>query len=109
MEEPQPGRYVDISMPGYVKKILVRFKHEVPKKTQYSSYQPPPRKYGKKSQETLPEDTTVKVNAERIKILQQVIGGVLYDARTVDCKVLAALSSIASKESRETEGTEKRV
>ena len=70
-------RYVDIFMPGYVKKILPRFKHEVPKRPQYSPYQPPPRKYGTESQETLPEDTTTKVNTERIKIVQKVIDGVL--------------------------------
>ena len=43
-------RYVDISMPGYVKKSLVRFKHEVPKRPQYSPYQPQLRKYGTESQ-----------------------------------------------------------
>ena len=33
-------RYVDISMPGYVKKMLARFKHEEPNTPQYSPYQP---------------------------------------------------------------------
>ena len=57
-------QYMDISMPGYVKKMLVRFKHEMPKRPHYSTYQPLTRKYGTESQETLPEDTTAKVNAE---------------------------------------------
>ena len=102
-------RYVDISMPGYVKKILARFKHDEPSRPQYSPYQPPSRKYGTESQETMPQDITPKVNTERIKRIQQVVGGVLYYARAVDCTVLAALSSIASEQSEATEGTEKKV
>ena len=58
-------------------KTLARFNHEEPKKPQYSLYQPLPCKYGNESQETIPEDTTTKANAEQIKIVQQVIGGVL--------------------------------
>ena len=57
----------------------------------------------------MPQDTTPKVNAERIKRIQQVVGGVLYYARAVGCTVLAALSSIASEQSEATEGTEKKV
>ena len=96
-------------MAGYVKRILARFKHEMPKRPQHSPYQPPPRKYGTESQETLPEDITSKVNPERVKVVQQVIGGVLYYARAVDYTVLASLSSITSKQSQATEGTEKKV
>ena len=83
-------------MPEYVKKVLAQFKHMFPGKLQYSPYQPPPRKYETKSQETLPRDTTAKANAEQIKIVQWVIGGVLYYAHVVDCTVLASLSNIAS-------------
>ena len=89
--------YVDISMLGYVRKILAQFKYEVPRKLRYIAYQPPLRKYGKKSREILPEDTTAEVNAERIKIVQQMIGGVLHYARAVDCTVLVVSSSITGK------------
>ena len=37
------------------------------------------------------------------------VGGVLDYARVVDCTVLSSLSSIASKQSQATEGTEKKV
>ena len=36
-----------ISMPGYVQKMLVRFKHEPPPRDQYSRYQTQLKKYGK--------------------------------------------------------------
>ena len=70
-------RYVDISMSRYFKNILARFKHDDPKKPQYNPYQPPLRKYRTESQDTLPEDTTTKVHSGRIKIIQQVVDGVL--------------------------------
>ena len=47
-------QYVDIVMSGYVKKILAQFKHDDPKRPQFSPYQPPLRKYTTESQETLP-------------------------------------------------------
>ena len=40
-------RTLTISMPGYVQKMLLRFKHEPPSRNQYSPYQPQPRKFGK--------------------------------------------------------------
>ena len=91
-------QYVDISMPGYVKNMLARLKHELPKRPQYSPYQPPPRKYGTKSHNTLPEGTITKVNSERIKIVQQVIGGVLYYTCAVYGTVLASVLSIANEQ-----------
>ena len=72
---------MDISMPGYIKHMLARFKHKVlMKRPQYSQCQPLPHRYWAGSKETLPVDTTANVNAERIKIVQQVISGVLYYA-----------------------------
>ena len=94
-------------MPGYVKKILTQFKHDDPKRPQYSPCHPLPHKYGKESQETLPQDTTTKINAEGIKLIHQVVGEVLYYARAVDCTILAPVSSIAMEQSQATEGTEK--
>ena len=96
-------------MPGYVKKILAQSNHDDPKRPQYSPYQHLPRKYGTESYETRPQDTTVKVNAEQIKIIQQVVGGVFHYARAFNCTVLASLSSIASKQFQATEGTEQQV
>ena len=56
-----------ILMPGYVQKMLVRFKHDVPKTNQNSPYQPAPRKFGKNSDDTIPKDTTKKLDDKRKK------------------------------------------
>ena len=63
----------------------------------------PPCKYGAATQDPLPEDTLDKINETRVKIIQQVIGGVLYYAQAVD------LTSIASEKANATEDTEQRV
>ena len=101
--------YVDISMPRYVAKILQRFKHKKPSRPQHSPYKAPPKKYGKDAQDPIPDDKSPKVDAKRIKRIQQVIGGVLYYARAVDSTVLVALSAIASEQTRATEQTELRI
>ena len=73
-------RYVYISMPWYVAKMIACFKHEAPKQAQHRPYQPEPRKYGKESQDTIPIDDTYKVSEPRVKVIQQVVGGALYYA-----------------------------
>ena len=58
-------RYLDISMPLYADKVLQRFEHKKPNRTQHSPYLPEPRKFGKNAQYPLPEDTSEKVNEKK--------------------------------------------
>ena len=44
--------YVDISMPNYVHKNRVKYKHELPRKTQHCQYEPGPKKCGRESNKT---------------------------------------------------------
>ena len=48
-------RYLDISMPNYIKKVLQRFKHEKPTKPQHCPYKSQPRKFGTDAQDPIPE------------------------------------------------------
>ena len=96
-------------MPGYVQKMLVRFKHEPPPRNQYSPYQPQPRQYGKNVDDTIPVDESPLLDEKRKRVVQQVIGTCLYYARAVDCTILPAISSIASTQAKATEETERRV
>ena len=96
-------------MPGYIKKILQRFHHKMPPKPQHSPYQVAPKIYGAAAQDTIPEDDMAKIDKKRVKVVQQVIGGVLYYSRAVDLTVLPALSSIASKQASATKNTKKKV
>ena len=72
-------------MSGYVQKMLVRFKHNLPKRSQFAPYQAQPRKFGKDSDKPIPEDDSPKLDDERKKVVQQVIGTGLFYARAVDC------------------------
>ena len=102
-------RYLDISMPGYVKKVLQRFKHSKPPKPQHSPYQPQPRKFGAAAQDPIDEDTTPTISDDRINVIQQVVGMVLYYARAIDMTNLPGLSGISSEQSQARESTEARV
>ena len=96
-------------MPGYVQKMLVRFKHNMPKRAQFAPYQAQPRRFGKDSDKPIPEDESPKLDDERKKVVQQVIGTRLFYARAVDCTILPAISSIASEQANATENTEMKI
>jgi hypothetical protein len=73
-----------------VAKLRAKFQHQAPKQPQHSPHRAPPKKYGTAAHDLIPPDTTPPIDAPRIKIIQQVIGGVLYYARAVDMTVLPA-------------------
>ncbi len=87
---------LDISMPGYIKKLLHKYKHKMPKKPQHCPYTPVPKQYGAKEQAPFPADISPKLSNKEIKKIQCVIRSILYYVRVVDITVLMALSSIAS-------------
>ncbi len=99
------ARTLDISMPGYIKKLPHKYKHKMPKKPQYCPYTPAPKQYGAKAQAPLPADISPKISDEEIKEIQCIVGSILYYARAVDITVLMDLSSIASKQTRGTTNT----
>jgi hypothetical protein len=80
-------KHVDISMPGYIKKLLQRFQHEL-QKAQHSPFYCPPKKYGKDAQDPLPVDDSPKLPKTGITRIQQIVGAVLYYARCVDLTLL---------------------
>ncbi len=96
---------LNISMPGYTKKLLQKYKHCMPSKPQHCPYSPAPKQYGAKAQAPLPIDISPTLSANEIKEIQCVIGSILYYACTVDITVLMALSSIAIKQSKGTMNT----
>jgi hypothetical protein len=49
-------RTVDISMPGYIKKLLATYKHRMPDRPQHCPYTPSPKQYGAAAQTPLPLD-----------------------------------------------------
>jgi hypothetical protein len=88
-----------------IKKLLHKYKHKMPKKPQHCPYTPAPKQYGAKAQASLPSNISPKLSDDEIKVIQRVVGGILYYVRGVDITVLMALSSIASKQTRGTTNT----
>ena len=101
--------YVYISMPNYVHKNLVKYKHEPPRKPQHCPYEPAPKKYRRESNEVTEEPESPSVDGEKKKYVQQVLGSFQYYARAVDPTIQQALSAIAEEESKPTERTLERV
>jgi hypothetical protein len=99
------NRTVDISMPGYIKKKIQEYGHIVPNRMQKCPYLPDPKTLGSIAQAPLPPDDTPKLDKKGIKCVQQIVGSILYYARSVDMTVLMALSSIAAKQTKATEKT----
>ena len=52
-------------------------------------------------------DESRKLNKDEITEIMQIVGSLLYYARTIDSTLLMALSNIASAQSKGTEGTQK--
>ncbi len=98
-------RYVDISMPGYIKAKLQEYEHAMPDRIQTCPYSPEPVTYGAKAQAPLAPDTSPELDAKGIKKVQKIVGSILYYARAVDMTVPIALSSIAIEQTRATTKT----
>lgn len=103
------NQHVDISMPNYVEKALLRFEHKKPSKPQLSPFAWSVPKYGAKTQFAALPDPSPPLKPDQIKRLQQIIGVFLYYARAVDSTMLVALGTLAASQTYATENTNKAV
>ena len=67
---------LDIVMPGYIKKQLLKYEHII-KRVQHCPYSPEPKKYDAKAQSPLPQDNSRKLTNKEIKQLQKIVGSIL--------------------------------
>ncbi len=96
---------LDISMLGYFKKVLHKYKHCVPSKLQHCPYSPSPKQNSTKAQEPLPANIPPLLPPDKIKKIQHIIGSILYYARAINITVLMALRYIAIKQTKRTTST----
>ena len=101
-------RTLDVSMPGYVTKLLSDLKHIPPKRQQHAPHPWIPISYGSKTQYDR-VDTSAALPPHSKKQIQEIVGSLLYYARAVDCTMLPALNAIATQQSTPTENTMKAV
>jgi hypothetical protein len=97
------NQYIDISMPGYIKKKLQDYGHLVPNRLQSCPYAPEPKQFGVTVQAFAPPNDTPKSNDTGIKQVQNIVGSILYYSCAVNMTVLMALSSIAMEQTKATD------
>jgi hypothetical protein len=91
-------------MPGYIKKQLLKYEH-IMQCIQHYPYLPEPKRYGADTPSLLPQDILQTLTDKEIKKVQIIVGSILYYPRAVDMRVLMALSTIASEQTKGTERT----
>jgi hypothetical protein len=91
------ARYIDISMPDYVPKMLKRFSHRrISPQPSPILYSPPV--YGAKAQLTAPvDDSTTLSSADALEV-QQIVGCGMWYARMTDSPTLTAVSILATEQ-----------
>jgi hypothetical protein len=100
-------RYVDISMPDYVRDKLREFDHPAPNRPQHAPHPAPEARFGKSSQETAPPDTSAALSDDGKKRVQQIVGSFLYYGRAVDITILKTLNTLSRQQSKPTTTTAK--
>jgi hypothetical protein len=98
-------RWVDLSMPGYVKKNLQRFQHIAPSTPQNSPHPYTTPVYSSKAPQMAETDDSPKLDKDQITHLQQIIGVFLYYARAIDSTILVTLSNLAAQQTQASELT----
>ena len=101
------NRTLDISMDGHVAAALQRFEHSTPTKPQDAPHPWTSINYGAKTQLTAPADTSLPLDKDGVKRLQQIIGTLLFYGRAIDNTMLVALGTLASAQAKGTEATAK--
>ena len=96
-------RQVHLSIPGYIKKTLLQFNHEAPKRRQDSPFPHTPPDYGAKKQYAKEADNAPALDAKGKRFIQQVCGKFLFYGRAVDSTLLTPISAIAAQQANPTE------
>ena len=92
-------------MNGYIDKFLMKYGHSRSSKAQLSPHKHREVTYGAKEQLTPEEDKSPTLDKEVTKLIQGIVGALLYYARSVGNKLLFGLSSIVPQQSVATERT----
>jgi hypothetical protein len=101
-----PRKCCQLSMPGYIDNLLIKFKHPCPCKPQCSSCKCLLISYGAKTQLTPESDTSELLDDSCKHCIHKIVGSLLYYTHAVDNKLLVALSAIAARQAKATVATE---
>jgi hypothetical protein len=88
-----------ISMPSYIKNLLIKFKHPCPTKPRLLPHKCLPITYGAKAQLTPTANTSEHLVVHCKCLIQEIVQLLLYYARVANNKLMVALSAIAACQS----------
>ena len=89
-------------MDGYILELGNKYGNLTPKKPQYLPHKHRYINYGAKHQIVQPTDTSPPLNDKVIKRVQGIVGALIYVGRSVNNKILVALSAIGSQQAAAT-------
>ena len=108
MEWDYVNRTCDVSMPGYVERMLHRFNHATPANREDAPHDYTKPNYGCK-QQLATTDEAPRLDEAGKKRIQEIVGTLLYYARAVDSTLLPALNTIAAQQANATKTTWKEI
>ena len=97
--------YVDISMPGYIIKVLRKFQHKIPARLQHAPHKWTEPVYGSTRQYAISKDEDPLLAPKDITTVQQIVGNLLYYARAIESPILPALNEISHRQATPTQNT----
>jgi hypothetical protein len=100
-------RTCNISMPGYIERMLQHFAITPPTVAQHSPHAWQNPIYGATTQLTPPIDESKRLTPPKQKDLQKIIGVLLHYARAIDSTLLVVLGTLAVAQSKGTKATVK--
>ena len=92
-------------MKGYIYKVLLKYGHTKPIQPQLTQHKHRENKYGAKQQLIPAYDIVPTLDIAVIKMIQAIIGALLYYSRAVGNKRLVSLSTIVAQQASATEDT----
>ena len=101
-------RHVDISMPGYIEKLLHRLKHTKPRQPVHAPHVWSKPVFGRHIQQGTPSDASPFLSSSDKKLVQSVVGALLYYTRAVDPSMYPALNEVSITQSAPTAATLKK-
>ncbi len=101
------ARTVDLSMPGYIPKVLEKLQHPQPAQPEHAPHKSKPISYELKVQLVEPEDASPKLGKTEMTRIQQIVSALLFYARAVDPTMPVTIGILASQQASATEATAK--
>ena len=101
-------RTIILSMPGYVRKALLKCKHILPTLPEHSPYTHIRPTYGAKVQYEEPCDSSDLLPPSELTLIQQIVGTILYYGIALDNTLLVELNDISQEQPNATSNTSKK-